>query len=694
MKKQLLTLFAAFLSLTCSAQDTSDAANFFTNTAWGWGTCTNEAGSSYTLNGGMAAEQPKTIVLKSNGSNDGSAIMSAISSYDIIVLDGSNGPFTIDGQMKISNQKNKTIVGRNGAELATKFFLTPEDITYLKAQNLEGLSSSDQYTGTLPDGNTLTCDKRAFFTKKAIEELMYKRNGKYTLPNNAGIFQFDKDCENIIVRNLTLRGPGAVDIDGSDLLYDAYAKHLWVDHCTFIDSQDGALDTRGSYNTYTWNHFYYTERSFSHAYTCGLGWVKDHSDVLYVTWGYNIWGQGCQRRLPQADDCYLHLVNNYHNCAGNSEGMTINSYAKALVEGNYAASGVKNPLTGSGANRYVTARENSFYYYSGSTEVTVPYAYEKISYSDVPTVLTAKHGAGATLDDGLYMPCVEPELNANTFGFSESEMTVGVGRSIKLALKNLLGVECTVTSSNEDVVKIVNEGNATAVGAGEAIVTATVNDAVFGKYTATLKVTVDGDDDSGETVIYYHPGTKANTITFSDGAKLQITGNTGKTLDPATAIAYDGKTYSSIKLSNGAQNTFTAPAGKNPITKVTFYSYINAESTSTRTSFWKEVDGEDYSEKFTQLESYKDASNPDVVSFSVSGKNAFTFTNSGDQLCFIMEVTYSSKTPVFQSFASKTPVSNDVYSVSGTLLIKNASLTQINALPKGLYIIGGKAIAK
>lgn len=672
------------LTLNAAAQDYSDAANFFDNKAWGWATCTDDAGSPYTLNGGMGAAQPKTVILKSNGGDNASAITAAISNYDIIVLDGSNGVFTINAQMKIDNAKNKTIVGRNNAELATKFFLTQEDITYLKNQGLDKYSSTDQYTGTLPNGETVTCDKRAFFTKKAMMELEYQKSGQYALPNKAGIFQFNETCENVIVRNITFRGPGAVDIDGVDLLYDAYAKHLWVDHCTFIDSQDGALDTRGSYNTYTWNHFYYTNRSYSHAYTCGQGWVKDHSDVLHITWGYNMWGAGCNRRLPQCDDSYIHLVNNYHNCQGNSAGMTLNSYVKGLVEGNYSAPGVNSPLTGSGANRNITVVDNSFSYSNVGPTVTVPYTYSKISYTDVPTVLTAKHGAGATLDGGMYMPGVTQTLSEETFGFFNDESEVYKGKTVAVKVKNLLGVEYTLTSSNSDVLKIVNDNSAIAVGEGQAELKATVNDAVFGSYEATYTLTVkDGGASSSEDVLYYHLGTKDNTITFSDGATLQCT-NSSKTLDPASNITYeDGNTYKSIKLSNGAQNIFTAPAGKLPITKVKFYSYINIDAPN-RTPYWKEVGGVDYSEDYTLLKSYKDTENPDVVEFPISGTNSFTFTNTGEQLCFLMVVTYGGATDVKCAEAVQAPQPSALRSY------RNVIGQEVAPTAKGIVIVNGQ----
>lgn len=407
MKKIFMSLLCAFVLLPAMAGN---------NVApWGWAVCSDEAGTAYALSGGNFSDATtKTLTALGGGQSDDTQIKQAIGQNDIVILDGSNGDFTIEQVMKLS-VKNKTIIGINNARLCTKFYLTPDDIAYLKAQNLEGLSSTDQYTGTLPDGTEITCDKRAFFTKKAMMELQYQKTGVYSLPSKSGIFQIESVSENIIIRNLSLIGPGAVDIDGADLITNQ-GQHIWIDHCTFADSQDGALDSKVcDWSTYTYNYFYYTERSYSHAYTCGCGWAEG-SMTLHLTFAGNTWGEGCMRRLPQCGDCYVHLVNNYYNCPGNSAAIAINDGCKALVEGNYAVAGVKNPLTGSGT-RSVTSKDNSFNNSQIGSVVTVPYQYEKIAAADVPAALTGDEGAGATLgNDAAYILSTIPTATRSESG--------------------------------------------------------------------------------------------------------------------------------------------------------------------------------------------------------------------------------------------------------------------------------------
>lgn len=197
-------------------------------------------------------------------------------------------------------------------------------------------------------------------------------------------------------------------------------------------------------------------------------------------------------------------------------------------------------------------------------------------------------------------------------------------------------------------------------------------------------------------VMYAHPdgSTKANTQTWDDGAKLTITSNSGKTLDPATPITYkELTTYGkSIKLSNGAQNTFYCPEGK-VATGVTFISYVN-KNPIARTSYWKEVAGVNYDESTaTLMKSAQDAENPDVISFSLPNLSQFTFTNTGEQPCFMLEVTMTDATSVkgVQTVGGAA-VTTNVYSINGRLLIKNATDADVNALGSGVYVVGNRKI--
>ena len=241
-------------------------------------------------------------------------------------------------------------------------------------------------------------------------------------------------------------------------------------------------------------------------------------------------------------------------------------------------------------------------------------------------------------------------------------------------------LEVYCNSLVEDLVKAQNAGGITTV------------DGAFEEYYP--------DYQNGETevtkVIYAHPdgSTKANTQRWDDGATLTITSKPDKTLDPATAITYNGSTThgKSIKTSNGVTNTFCCPEGK-VATAVTFISYVNSSPIS-KPCYWREVAGVTYDEATaTLMQSAQDAANPDVITFSLPNLSQFTFTNTGIQPCFMMEVAMTDATSAkgVQAMAGAKATKN-VYSVSGQLLISNASEAQIDALSKGVYIINGKKV--
>lgn len=381
-----------------------DAAEYQTNQPFGWATCSNAGGTKYTVDGGKRSANPQTIVLYSTGGDERQTIVNAIKQYDIIILDGSKGDFIISKSMSIEGLKNKTIVGRNGARLATQWYITPELKAALEAANLNQYSSSSGTGGTLSNGANVD-EERELHTRQTILDFTGDNSENY---RNAGFFKMNTANENIIIRNIVFQGPGSVDVGGSDIISNNGATHVWIDHCEFIDGMDGNLDSgkrEGSeqFVTYSWNIFRYTDRSFSHPYSNGVGWNKGY--LQYITYSHNIWGEGCVNRLPQADWVYIHLANNYHNCQGNNVGIAINANSHALIENNYAEDGVNNPFKpGNYSDLYYITRNNYGYgKYDNSSNTSmsleVPYEYMLIPVADVPAVLKAKHGAGATLDD-------------------------------------------------------------------------------------------------------------------------------------------------------------------------------------------------------------------------------------------------------------------------------------------------------
>lgn len=136
-----------------------------------------------------------------------------------------------------------------------------------------------------------------------------------------------------------------------------------------------------------------------------------------------------------------------------------------------------------------------------------------------------------------------------------------------------------------------------------------------------------------------------STMVYGDGAKVALTGNAGKAYSGGSSITLDGSKYTSTKVSNGATNTFYAPEGKY-VTTVDIVSYVNVDK-QNRAAYWKEVNGVNYSldgaegtTQTTEMMCFKDGANPNVCTYEIGGLPSFTFTNTGEQLCFILKVTY------------------------------------------------------
>lgn len=105
-----------------------------------------------------------------------------------------------------------------------------------------------------------------------------------------------------------------------------------------------------------------------------------------------------------------------------------------------------------------------------------------------------------------------------------------------------------------------------------------------------------------------------------------------------TMTQHGNEERTAIKLSNGAKNILTLPAGVKA-TRITIYSVIN--SAVGRTSYWKEFNGEAIAGENVPMGAWNDVTdrkaNPDVRVFPLTGNETeITFTNAGEQLGFVI----------------------------------------------------------
>ena len=146
----------------------------------------------------------------------------------------------------------------------------------------------------------------------------------------------------------------------------------------------------------------------------------------------------------------------------------------------------------------------------------------------------------------------------------------------------------------------------------------------------------------GTYYISFDGMSSANKVEYANGFTLQITGNESKNLSAGKNISIDGKTYQTIKVSNGAQNTLTLPAGK-VAAGITFYSYVNKDAATERDSYWKEVAGVDYDVEtsggiFANYGENEGTPDKRTYNFGDGRLNTITFTNTGEQCCYVIEI--------------------------------------------------------
>ncbi|HTS16353.1 MAG TPA: immunoglobulin domain-containing protein [Verrucomicrobiae bacterium] len=228
---------------------------------------------------------------------------------------------------------------------------------------------------------------------------------------------------NIIVRNLTISG--STD-DGIGI---HYSDHVWIDHCTLIDSSDGQIDMTQSsdYLTLSWNKFYYT---YDHGHDlCNLiaASDSDNGSQYHITFHHNWWGQLVIERMPSVRFGHVHCFNNFYDAS--ISGIVTNNYcvrtridAQLLVENNWFQN-VQNPweqyITGaSGTQGLLFATNNNVGFLDTSYNVrwsgthtnkdstidvmipgtdpvfTPPYSYTLDNAADVPNIVTNNAGAG------------------------------------------------------------------------------------------------------------------------------------------------------------------------------------------------------------------------------------------------------------------------------------------------------------
>lgn len=156
-----------------------------------------------------------------------------------------------------------------------------------------------------------------------------------------------KSVSNVIIRNLNIQGswpnPGPGDTLSSD-----NSHHIWYDHLSVWDADDGLLDItkQSNYQTVSWSKFWYTSTKNGHRLASlngsGGGDHPEDWDKLKTTYHHNWWADKVDQRMPRVVYGQGHQFNNYFNSTGNAYCIGVGSYGSVLIENNYFKD-VKNP---------------------------------------------------------------------------------------------------------------------------------------------------------------------------------------------------------------------------------------------------------------------------------------------------------------------------------------------------------------
>ncbi len=148
--------------------------------------------------------------------------------------------------------------------------------------------------------------------------LLYNYNHSDVADANPGFYC--QKWENCIIRNVTIKGPGAYDISGCDNISLVGSTNIWIDHCDLQDGMDGNLDAKDGADkiTISWCKFAYyiapwARPGESDDHRCSSMWGssnnRDEEGNLNSTFVNCWWYHGCGQRCPRIRFGNVHIAN-------------------------------------------------------------------------------------------------------------------------------------------------------------------------------------------------------------------------------------------------------------------------------------------------------------------------------------------------------------------------------------------------
>lgn len=206
-----------------------------------------------------------------------------------------------------------------------------------------------------------------------------------------------------------------------------------------------------------------------------------------------------------------------------------------------------------------------------------------------------------------------------------------------------------------------------------------------GDYTGNSSV----DPSEGENVTYT---LDATTCTLSNGDK-STTWSFSNSCSISSSSGYATAKNNTIKYSKGKKYTINLPENVT-ITSATFAGYSNVDNT---TCYLAELDGTSYGSDTYVFPSRSTDTSTNTkfdISLSTPATGTMTFTPQGAQAAWVITLkgtkTEANSIADITSDNSKTFANNNVYDLSGRLVAKNATSSNLQGLNKGIYIHNNK----
>ncbi len=412
--------------------------------------------------------------------------------------------------------------------------------------------------------------------------------------NGSGILYFQKESNNVIMRNVTFKSAGAYDVDGNDNFTLDGATNIWVDHCDFQDGVDGNFDCKSASDNVavTWCLFQYqippqaggsggsADHRFSNLWGSSDEATEDRGH-LRTTFQFCHW-DNCKGRMPRVRFGQVDIANCYYTPV---EG------AASVQCGNESSINIRNCVFEGDQDPWKDHTEGSYFHLSETGSIfdgcerpndfgdgdafTPSYPLNVIPADEVIAAVTGERGAGATLNvvenegvitDGSETPEPEPEPEPEPTETRTWDFTTWSAETIA-------NIEADATNwefynNTTDRYHNLTEMSGTLTANNTAI--AETDGLAFGTLKADkIRINNDGDNSiqlNGSKLAITVPDCQAGDIVTIDFKSGKSTETRGWTVTNATVSEGEGimeRTKQSFTVATDGDITFSTTSGLN-----------------------------------------------------------------------------------------------------------------------------------